>query len=184
MGNKPFFLTGANAKIKVNDMTVAFCTDVSYSVQIMHQTPKILGMYEGTSVEPIGYNVSGSFRVVRYVRNAVDNLGAPSGSKAKNSGNGIGNMSSSGPWLTNDAQTHLSLVPADLENAMGFDLEIHQKLSTGEFLGVAKIRNCRIVQTDFSLSKRAAAIQTYNFVALYADEDSFIADFSGRGQHF
>ena len=181
---KPFFLTGANAKIKVNNKTVAFCTDVSYSIQVMHQTPKVLGMYEGTSVEPIGYNVSGSFRVIRYVKNAVSDIGsAPNGTK--NSGNGIGNLGDQKvEFASNDARTDESFIPADLENASAFDLEIHQKLPDGNFMGVAKIRNCRVTQTDFTLSKRSPAIQTFNFVALYADEDSFKADFSGRGQQF
>lgn len=182
-GQKPFFLTGANAKIKVNGRVMAFCTDVSYSVQVMHQTPKVLGMYEGSSVEPIGYNVSGSFRVIRYMKNAVDNIGKPSNSGTKNDGNGIGNWGTK-KFFDNEPRTEESLIPADLENAATFDLEIHQKLPDGSFLGVAKIRNCRVVQTDFALSKKSAAIQTFNFVALYADEDSFYADFSGRGQQF
>lgn len=181
---KPFFLTGANAKIKVNNKTVAFCTDISYSVQVMHQTPKVLGMYEGTSVEPIGYSVSGSFRVIRYVKNAVSDVGStPSGTK--NSGNSIGEFGDKAVDLgSNDARADESLIPADLENASGFDLEIHQKLSSGDWMGVARIRSCRITQADFTLSKRSAAVQTFNFVALYADEDSFRADFSGRGQQF
>lgn len=194
MATKPFFLTGANAKIKINGFLVAFCTDISYSVQVMHQTPKVLGMYEGTSVEPIGYNVSGSFRLIRYIKNAKDNIvKAPSG--VVNKGNSIGNLGYKGNFgkkgknlkkiFLNDARTDESLIPADLENAAGFDIEIYQKLpNSTEGIGVAKIRNCRIVQADFMLNKKSAAIQTYNFIALYVDEDSFVADFSGRGQQF
>ena len=43
-GMVPFFLTGANAKIRVNGRTMAFCTNVSYSTRVMHKNPKILGM--------------------------------------------------------------------------------------------------------------------------------------------
>jgi hypothetical protein len=71
-GNKPFFISGAKAKIKVNNKTMAFCSDLSYSVQIITQTPKVLGMYEGTSVEPLGYNVSGSFTIIRYAKGAQE----------------------------------------------------------------------------------------------------------------
>jgi hypothetical protein len=183
---KPFFLTGANAKVKVNGKVVAFCTDLSYSIQVLHQTPKVLGMYEGTSVEPIGYSVSGSFRVVRYIRNATEAIKDKPRS-VKKVGNGIGNLGEKDiiKGFLNDGRTDESLIPADLENAAGFDIEVHQKLpGTDKTIGVAKIRNCRITQADFSLSKRSTAIQTFNFVALYADEDSFEADFSGRGQQF
>lgn len=187
-GKKPFFLTGASAKIKINGRTIAYCTDMSYSIQVMHQTPKVLGMYEGTSVEPLSYNVSGSFRVIRYMKNAVDNVGKNAAPDAVNSGNGIGNLGGKNLFGSDDARTDESLIPADLENAMGFELEVYQKIKdtsgNTQYLGVAKIRNCRITQTDFQLAKKSTAIQTYNFVALYADEDSFTADFSGRGQQF
>lgn len=192
---RPIFLTGANAKIKVNGRTMAYCTDISYTIQVMHQTPKVLGMYEGTSVEPLGYNVSGSFRLIRYMRNAKDNISKSV--KIQNSGNGVGSWGKlnkkKGLTKTNEAlngaRAEESLSPGDLENAAAFDIEIYQKLygaqtDSTDNLGVARIRNCRIVQADFSLSKRSAAVQTFNFVALYADEDTFQADFSGRGQQF
>ena len=59
-GSKPFFVTGANAKLVLNGKTIAFGTDLSCSVVISHQTPHVLGMYEGVSVEPLSYNVGGS----------------------------------------------------------------------------------------------------------------------------
>ena len=37
-GIRPTFITGANAKVRVNDKTLAFCTDLSYSVQVLTQT--------------------------------------------------------------------------------------------------------------------------------------------------
>ena len=91
-GIRPIFITGANAKIKVNGKTLAFCTDLSYSVDVIHQTPKVLGMYEGTSVEPLGYSVSGSFTVIRYVKDVKASTGAaPRGLADNDAGNGIGN---------------------------------------------------------------------------------------------
>jgi hypothetical protein len=193
-GLKPFFITGATAKIKLNGKTVAFCTDFSYSVQVAHQTPKILGMYEGVSVEPLGYTVNGSFQILRYARNAKANTGSnPSGVAANDSGNGIGNMgeawskSNSGfrarVGVGNDGRVHENLNPSKLDTATTFDIEIYQKTEKGN-IGVAKIRNARIVQADFTISKKMVAQQRFNFVARYADEDSFVADFSGRGQHF
>jgi hypothetical protein len=34
------------------------------------------------------------------------------------------------------------------------------------------------------MTKKGAATQRFNFIALYVDEDSFVADFSGKGQQF
>ena len=194
-GIKPYFITGGNAKIKLNGKTLAFCTDLSYSVQILTQTPKVLGMYEGSSVEPLGYTVSGSFQVIRYVKDIKGTTGGtpPQGVAANDAGNGVGNWGTAwggklGDFLArngfgNDGRAHESLDPSKLENGTTFDIQVYQKTATSD-LGVANIRNARITQSDFSLTKKGLAIQRFNFVALYADEDSFVADFSGRGQQF
>jgi hypothetical protein len=229
-GIKPFFITGANAKIKLNDKTLAFCTDISYSIQVLTQTPKILGMYEGSSVEPLGYSVSGSFTIIRYAKDAKANIGgkAPNGVAANDAGNGSGNWG--GTWGGNasdffarngigkDGRANEALDPSKFANGVTFDIEIYQKTppqagdsqsvvdiagraaqnalsvlgggnnlsgsGVGNAIGVAKIRNCRITQADFQMTKKGAATQRFNFIALYVDEDSFVADFSGKGQQF
>ena len=50
---------------------------------------------------------------------------------------------------------------------------------TMNYLGVLNIRNARITQADFSLSKRGAAIERFSYVAIYADGDGFVANGSG-----
>lgn len=193
-GVKPFFITGANAKVKVNGKTLAFCTDLSYSVSILTQTPKILGMYEGSSVEPLGYTVSGSFSVIRYAKDAKANVGvAPNGAAGNDAGNGVGNWGSA--WgsglgsffarngVGNDGRANEALDPSKFANSVAFDVQVYQKTEGGD-IGVANIRNVRITQADFSMTKKGAAVQRFNFVALYVDEDSFVADFSGQGQQF
>ena len=187
-GLKPFFITGANVKIKLNNKTLAFCTDLSCSVQILTQTPKVLGKYEGSSVEPLGYSVSGSFTLIRYAKNAVKDIGGARVKDTVNSGNGIGNWSDS-PNVPGSA-SDIQLNPADLEKGSTFDIEVYQKVQRNpdqkpdNNLGVLRIRNARITQADFSVSKKQAAIQRFNFSALYVDEDSFRADFSGQSELF
>ena len=190
---RPFFITGASAKVKVNSKTLAFCTDLTYSINVLTQTPKILGMYEGSSVEPLGYTVSGSFSIIRYAKGAVGAVGAkpPQGVSSNDAGNGIGNWGAA--WggglgnglaangIGNDGRANEDLDPSKLQNATTFDIQVYQKTPSGD-IGVANIRNVRITQADFQINKKGAATQRFNFVALYADEDSFTADFSGIGQ--
>lgn len=194
-GLKPFFITGANAKVKVNDKTLAFCTDLSYTIQVAHQTPKILGMYEGSSVEPLGYTVTGSFSVVRYAKDAAQAIGGtkPNGVAANDAGNGVGNWGSVwggsfGDFLArngigNDGRANEALDPSRFQNGTTFDIQVYQKTPNGDSIGVANIRNARITSATFQLTKRGAAVQRFEFTALYVDEDSFVADFSGKGQH-
>jgi len=190
-GVRPFFLTGANAKIKVNGKTLAYCTNLSYSVKVKHATPTVLGMFEPSSVEPLGYLVTGKFSVVRYVADAVDrqgavSSGAPAGSK--NTGNGIGNWGDNNVSFSNlaDGRAYENLDPKRLDKATGFDIEVFQKIGGSDQanLSVARIRDTRITQADFAITKKAAATQSFNFTALYVDEDSFLADFSGTSQKF
>ena len=183
-GKKPFFITGATAKIKVNGIVLAYCTGVSYSVQVNHAAPRILGMYEPTSIEPTSYLVTGSFSVVRYTAEARDYVPGAPGSSSR--GNGIGAWRDSGSSVGArliEAKAEQSLNPGRLQTAAGFDIEIWQKLE-GENLPVAKIKGARITKADFSLNKQSPASQSFQFTALYADEDSFLTAASGSGQQF
>jgi len=93
-GTIPFFLTGANAKIRGNNKTLAFCTNMSYSIKVSHINPKVLGMYEGHSIEPTGYEVTGSFSIIKYTRGMADMHDDLHGTKlpdgVQSSGNGLG----------------------------------------------------------------------------------------------
>ncbi len=183
-----FFLTGANAKIKLNNKTMAFCTDISYSVSVQVETPKILGMYESATMEPVGYSVMGTFTIIRYingVKSAVSN--PPNGVSEK--GNGLGAWGSdallSQLGAGDDGRPNEHLNPKLLSASSMFDIEIYQKVNNNdELCAVARIRDCRIEKVDFNISKTTPAIERFSFKAAYLDEDTFNADFSGLGAHF
>lgn len=188
----PFFLTGANAKVRINNKTVAFCSDVSYTVTINTATPKVLGMYEAVSLEPLSYEVSGQFTVIRYAADVAETnhklgFGTPYG--VAPTGNGIGNMgSTTGPLASLsafDGRANEALDPSTYQNGVFFNIDVSQKMADGSTHGVARIRSCRISRADFTLGgKNQPAIERFTFKALYVDEDSFLAGFSGTGQQF
>jgi hypothetical protein len=193
-GKKPFFLTGANAKIKVNGRTIAFCTDIGYTVDVNHETPIVLGMYEGSSIEPLSYSVTGVFTVIRYAAGFKTDIDGADPGIVSDRGNGIGSWGPEGTVKKlvsaidvngADGRAYDDLNPRKLEAGVSFDIEISQKINEdNKVRSIANIRNCRITRADFRLSKRDVARQTFQFKALYVDEDSFIADFSGLGQQF
>jgi hypothetical protein len=201
-GNQPFFVTGANAKIKVNGVTMALCTDVTYSIRVNHAAPHVLGVFEAFTQEPLTYSVSGSFTVIRYISGLKDFLGN-SPDSVSDLGNGIGTwgpeagvkqlVGSSG--LDPQTRADQSMDPSKLHTPMAFDIEIQQKangvsaIKQGERLNgqvatgiLTLLRGCRITGSDFRLTKRGVAMQTFTFQACYADEDSFKASDSGVGQ--
>jgi hypothetical protein len=198
-GTRPFFLTGANAKLKLNGKTFAFCTDFTCSVQIAHQTPKVLGMYEGVSVEPLSYNVMGAFSIIRYVHNAEANIGGnvPHGVDPNDAGNGVGAWGSiwGGGALGNlpsqlgnpfaggsDGRANEALDPSTYQQGTTFDIEVYQHNPNGDPLGVIKVRSARISKADFSINKRSPGMDKFEYVALYVDGDAYKANPSGTGQ--
>jgi len=142
-GVRPFFITGALVKIKLNGKTLAFCTNFTYSVEVITKTPKILGMYEGSSVEPLGYSVSGSFTLVRYAKDVKAGVKgkAPKGVAANDAGNGVGNWG--GVWgggvgdflarngIGNDGRANEALDPSKFANSTTFDIEVYQRIPFG-----------------------------------------------------
>jgi hypothetical protein len=188
----PFFLTGANAKIKLNGKTLAFVTDLSYSVEIPHAAPTLLGNYEPASLEPLAYKVLGSFNLIRYIDGVANDLKSrgykiPHG--VNDNGNGVGNWGPDGfldrnGIFSSDGQANKALNPAEFDGAVRFDIEVWQKTPGGELCAVARFRDCRIVRTNFNISKKSPAMQSFSFQALYADEDSFLSNMSGEGQQF
>lgn len=188
----PFFITGANCKLKINGVTLAYATDLSYNVSIPHARARSLGSYETNSFEPLSYDVSGSFTVVRYVddlKSRLENLGLGIPNNVSNLGNGVGGWttlrdnSAGGILLSGlgngvDGRADRSLNPASFQDGVTFDIEIYQKMPNGDSLGVARMRNARITSMNSSISKRSSMTQTFQFIAQFLDEDSFLADAS------
>src|ERR1035437_6877267 len=194
-GVKPFFLTGDKLKIKLNGKTIAFATDLTCSIQILHQTPHVLGMYEGVSVEPLSYNIAGSFSIIRYVHNAIFHTGiSPDGV------NSLDICNSAGTWGKGDGYANAlatlggtggrafeALDPSMYSQGTTFDIEVYQRfkhagLPEDDPCGVIKIRSVRITKADFSVSKKSGGTDRFECVALYVDNYISQAKPSGTGQ--
>jgi hypothetical protein len=196
-GKSPFFISGGNCKLRVNGITLAYATDFQYSIKIPHQDVKVLGVYEHDTTEPLSYDVTGSFTIIRYVEGSVARAkargqSAPSG--ANNLGNGVGSWTKNQPSIgiigaakaagnfTNDGRANEALDPSRFHTSTWFDIEFYQILPGGGQTGVARIRNCKITGADAAVTKRGIMTQTFTFTANVVDEDSFIANSSGVGQ--
>lgn len=151
-GKAPFFITGANCKLKVNGVTMAYATDLAYSIQINHQQAKVCGMYEADTLEPISYSITGSFTIIKYIDSMKDILekagfSAPAG--ASNLGNGVGSMTAATGWGKafgaaggdfTGGRAYDALDPSKLSTITGFDIEIYQKVPE-QTVGIREIAN-------------------------------------------
>jgi hypothetical protein len=138
---KSFFLTGANAKILLNNKTVAFATDVSFRVSVKHASPRVCGRFEVEVHQPLAYDVEGSLTIIKYGRGMKEYLGPASPSDASNEGSGIGSYKKASTlgaiggalgFPTADGQfdgaADEAFIPARLFQSKMFDIEIRQKV--------------------------------------------------------
>jgi hypothetical protein len=225
-GHVPFFLTGANAKILLNNETVAFATDLTYRISVKHASPRVLGRFEVEVHQPLSYDVTGSFTIIRYSRGLDGYLGGAAPKDAMDPGSGIGSYDDDAvggalglPTANGqfDGKPSEAFNPSRMFQSKMFDIEIRQKVpgnavlqgikvqgppmqdpngltppagtSVGKALNtvakglngflssslnnettVIKIRDCRIEESEFRISKRLVATQTFTFKARYVDE--------------
>lgn len=193
-GKVPFFLTGANARILLNNRTVAFATDVSYSIAVKHASPRVLGRFEAEVHQPLAYDVVGSMTIIRYSRGLDRYFGSGSPDNAQQDGNGMGSYGRAdgasvlkkalGLPTSNgfDGAADEALNPARFFQSKMFNIEIRQKLGSTDETTVVMLRDCRIENFSFELTKKGVAVQRLQFKARYADDDTFIARKSGVGQ--
>ena len=167
MAKKPIFITGANAKLKVDGKTFAYAQDVSYSVAVDTIPIETMGRYEAVTNEPVNYSVAGEFAIVRYTSAAVT---ASAGiDSAATGGNGLGNVKG-----TNNSTLGLSshINPGKILDSQTWDLEVFQKgAGAGSNAPVIKVLDCRITRKSGGLNKRGILVERISFVGLlHADE--------------
>lgn len=173
---KPGFITGANAKIKVNGKTAAYATDVSYNIDTVTVPVECFGRYEVLSNEPVAYGCNGSLSVIRYTKQAKASK-ITSASDNGNAADRIGTSTSFGDHLK----------PNGMIGSETFDLEVYQKITsagaaTSDSLGVVKIKDCRLTRRGATLNKRGVLVDNYTFVGIIATDMDGNEEASGSGE--
>jgi len=172
-GQKPSFITGANAKIKAGDITLAYAQDVSYSAATTTIPIETMGRYEVVANEPVAYFVDGTLTVIRYTNiakgNNMDNVA--------DDGNGTGNWDFATGGKASD---HMN--PGDLLASTTWDLDIFQKFDQGgspESQKVIKLIDCRFTRKAGAVSKRNVLTEQFTFNARFQEDDSYTHSGSG-----
>lgn len=161
-GKTPSFITGATAKIKIGNLTMAYAQDVSYSTTVTTIPIETMGRYEVVSNEPVAYFVDGTLSVIRYTKEASDYNGAAANGNSVNQwNNATGNGGNAGAGFD----------PAKMLASETFDLEVFQKLLTGGTESVGKLRDCRFTRKGGAINKRGVLVEQFAFNAILMDND-------------
>ncbi len=166
---RPGFITGANAKVKMGNVAVAYATNVSYTVDVATIPVDVMGRYEVLSYEPTGYTVRGSLEIVRYT------------SRAANSGIQDASVNGDAPYNINvntgsTAQDQIN--PAAMLDSQTWDLQIYELVTEGAqgtSNAVYTIADCRLERRGATLNKRGILTDAYSFVGILG-KDTDIAD--------
>lgn len=167
-GTTTNLVSGANALIVINDKKMVMAQDLNYSVRVDVLPVEVMGSYEVVAYEPIGYSVSGSFSIVRYMK-------AESGETSIKNTDGAKGNSPSSIGLSD----HMN--PGRLSASTTFNIYVYKKGSTagagepGKEREFISLTECRITGFSSSISKRAFVIEQYQFVAKLYDDEVFEA---------
>jgi len=158
---KAGFVTGANAKILIDNVTIAYATNVGYDVTVQTIPIEGIGRYEVWSNEPVGYTCSGSLTVIRYTgRASSSNI-----SKTAADGNAIDKVTQA----DSDRNINEHLDPASLLASETFNVKIFEKTVDGE-TRVIEIVDCRLTRRSGNLDKRGVLMDNYAFVGILAGD--------------
>lgn len=165
-GKTAGFLTGANAKIMIDNKVMAYATNVGYDITVQTLPIEGIGRYEVWSNEPVSYSVTGSLTVIRYTTHATSaNI-----DKVNSSGNAISKVTLADS--TKDLQDHMD--PSQLLVAHTFDLHIYEKVdgTAANDIRVVTIKDCRLTRRSGNLDKRGVLMDNYAFVGIIAGDVS------------
>jgi len=165
------FITGANAKIVIDNVTMAYCSDVSYNINVQTIPVETMGKYEVHANEPVAYSVNGGFSIVRYTNNAAAIVDAANVETTPQNMSAAGNGAKS-----TTLGEHLD--PRKILASGTFDVEIHEKRDAdGGTYAVFLVQDCRLTSRGMTLNKRGVMVDNYAFVGILAgDKDGEASD--------
>lgn len=177
MAQKPNFVVGARAKISIDGKTLAFATNVNYTVDVTHVPVEVLGAYEVISYEPVGYRVSGTLTVVRYSKNTTLS-GVPGAVEAGNSP--FAHVGTSAA----EAGVPAAFNPAQLLLSSTFDVEVFDRragdpAATTAPQSIAKITDARLERRSGGLNAKSLLEEQFSFNGIIFADDSATPSRSG-----
>jgi hypothetical protein len=144
----PFFLTGGNARILLNNRTVAYATNVTYRVSVKHAYPRVLGRFEVEVIQPLAYEVTGTLSIIRYGRGLQEYFAEHAPNSVDQAGNSVGSygLSAFGGALGSalglptpdgqfDGKPDDAFNPSRFFQSTMFNIEIRQRLPKQSDLG-------------------------------------------------
>ncbi len=173
-GIKSTFVVGARAKVKIDGKTLAFATNVNYTVDVAHIPVEVLGSYEVVAYEPVGYRVNGTLTVVRYTANG----NATRTDGADDQGNSVFKMGTA----ANAARAPAAFNPGNLILSETFEVEIYDRRDGDKANDGQKfvtIQDARFERRSGGLNSKGLLEEQYSFNGILMHDDAATVSKSG-----
>lgn len=174
-GQTPTFVVGARAKIQIDSKTLAFASNVNYTVDVAHLPVDVLGAYETIAYEPVGYKVSGTLTVVRYTANA--NKGSAPGTGDGKDGNSVFKMG------TSAAGAPAAFNPGNLLLSQTFAVVVYDRRDGDPAKGAAQqfvtINDARFERRTGGVNAKGLLEEQYSFNGILLSDDAATVTASG-----
>lgn len=177
MAKKPTFVVGARAKIKIDNKTVAFATNVNYNIDVTHVPVEVMGAYEVIAYEPVGYRVSGTLTVVRY----TSSPNATTVNEADDKGNSSFSMGAD----NNTAGVKAAFNPGNLLISETFNIDIFDRRDgrpTEDGVKFVTIQDARFERRSGGLNAKGLLEEQYSFNGILFSDDVATVTASGPNQ--
>lgn len=173
-GIKSTFVVGARAKVKIDSKTLAFATNVNYTVDVAHIPVEVLGSYEVVAYEPVGYRVNGTLTIVRYTANG--NTTRADGADDK--GNSVFKMGDA----ANAARAPAAFNPGNLILSETFEIEVYDRrdgTKSNDGQKFVTIQDARFERRSGGLNSKGLLEEQYSFNGILMHDDAATVSKSG-----
>ena len=174
MATTPTFVVGARAKIRIDSKTLAFASNVNYTIDVAHLPVDVLGAYETIAYEPVGYKVSGTLTVVRYTANGNMPQGA-----ATQEGNSVFKMG------TAAAGAPAAFNPGNLLLSQTFAVVVYDRRdgnAAHDGQQFVTINDARFERRSGGVNARGLLEEQYSFNGILLNDDAATVSASGPNQ--
>lgn len=161
----PTFFNGANLKIKVAGIDMAYATGISFQHNMATTGVQVLGAMTSQGIEPLSYSANGSFSVMSFVNKATNPMAGtdiPSLNVTEEPDNTKVDTIGSAQNFLHDTQ----FTPRKILMSSTFDIEIIEKGVdvTKDYRVIYKLMGCRLTDWSLGFSPGQLASERYGFV--------------------
>jgi len=183
----PSFANGSALKITVDDITIAYATNLSFSDDVTHAGVGGVGSYSYDALEPVQYAARGGFSVTHYSKAAMtaiaggNDLSAASNAPARSSGNNSVNGGDGNSFLVAN-----SFNPVALLASRTFDIQVWQtgtpsidangKIIVGSEVIIFTCKDCRLTSYGLSFTPGTLVAEQIGFICIQVVDEQVLKD--------